>query len=128
MRPPFSVDIATQIHTRIIEATGGRSGVSDEGLLEAALTSPFQTYGGKDLHSGIVDKASALACGIIRNHPFVDGNKRTAFVLLVTFLRLHRYRLTAAEDEIEETLVSIAAGTCTANQFADWLGAKTSRT
>jgi len=82
LRPPFSVAVALSIHSRIIAASGGSEGVRDVGILAASLAAPFQSFGGVDLIPCIVEKAAALAFGIIRGHPFVDGNKRTAYVLM----------------------------------------------
>jgi death-on-curing protein len=79
VRPPFTVDLASRIHDRIIEVTGGGSALRDPGRL-AALAAPFQTFEGKDLYPHLIQKAAALAFGIIQGHPFLDGNKRTAFV------------------------------------------------
>ncbi len=128
MTPPFRVEVVKSIHSRIIIATGGSPGVRDHGLLAASLSSPFQTFGGKDLHPGIVEKAAALASGIIRNHPFVDGNKRTAYVLMRILLLDHRMRLTANEDERENALVALAEGSWTPDQFTEWLKGKVSTT
>jgi len=74
-----------------------------------------------------VQKAAALAFGIIRGHPFVDGNKRTAYVLMKTLLLDHHLRLTATEDEREHALVAVADGSWSAEQFTEWLGQNVSK-
>jgi len=98
------------IHDRLLVAHGGASGLRDEGLLQSALARAKQlaAYGdGVD----IVDLACAYTAGIVKNHPFVDGNKRTGFVAGVLFLELNGYRFTAPEDAAAEAVLGLAAGT-----------------
>ncbi len=127
MRPPFSIAVVLRIRSRIIAASGGSTGVRDIGILASSLAAPFQTFGGVDLIPGIAQKAAALAFGIIRSHPFVDGNKRTAYVLMKTLLVDHRLRLTATEDERENALVAVADGSGSAQRFTGWLEANVSK-
>lgn len=88
----LDVELVLQIHEMQIENHGGASGLRDEGLLEAAIKQPFATFDGVDLYPSVEEKASRLAFGIIRNHPFVDGNKRTGAQLLIVFVRMNNYR------------------------------------
>ena len=64
------------LHKRLIEATGGREGIRDEGMLDSALANPFQSFGGEELYPSVQAKAAQLCFGIVKNHPMVDGNKR----------------------------------------------------
>jgi death-on-curing protein len=100
------------IHDRLLAIHGGASGLRDEGLLKSALARPKQlaAYGAK---TDIVDWASAYTTGIVKNHPFLDGNKRTGFVAGVLFLELNERRFTAAEDAAAEAVIALAAGALT---------------
>jgi death-on-curing protein len=81
------IDIATYLHNLLIDEFGGSKGIRDRGSLEAALNRPFATFDGHDLYPTIVEKATAIFESIIINHPFMDGNKRTAYALLEFILR-----------------------------------------
>lgn len=108
-----------RVHDRQIELFGGLPGIRDEGLLESALARPVNAfnYGEHDPFS----LAGLYAAGIIKNHPFLDGNKRTGYVAALTFLRALAWRLTAPdEDRIAKTLL-LAAGDIDARAYADWL-------
>lgn len=74
------------LHGRLIEATGGSDGIRDEGLLDSALTSPFQTFGQEELYPSIPRKAARLCYGLIQNHVFIDGNKRIGIYVMLIFL------------------------------------------
>ncbi|MEG4288624.1 type II toxin-antitoxin system death-on-curing family toxin [Microcoleus sp. C2C3] len=90
--PSFvSKSMVLSIHARQIERFGGTPGVRDEGLLESALAQPKATFGGQFLHPTISEQAAAYLYHIAMNHPFIDGNKRTAFAVMDTFLRLNLY-------------------------------------
>ncbi len=95
-------------HEEQLREHGGLAGIKDENALEAALARPLNkaAYGQPDLF----ELAAAYLYGIARNHPFADGNKRTAFVAAYTFLRLHGYRVEATQGEIVEFVLSVAAG------------------
>ncbi len=80
------------IYDKLIRTTGGTYGIRDKGLLESALYSPLATFGGEDLYLDIFTKAAVLLFKITNNHPFIDGNKRIAFVIAVTILELNDYR------------------------------------
>lgn len=82
------------IHARQIEKFGGTNGIRDEGLLESALAQPQVTFGGQLLHPTIPAQAAAYLYHLAMNHPFIDGNKRTAFAVMDTFLRVNGYVLT----------------------------------
>ncbi|MFZ5616622.1 MAG: type II toxin-antitoxin system death-on-curing family toxin [Pseudomonadota bacterium] len=107
------------IHAKSLAAYGGADGVRDEGLLESALARPenLAAYGEPD----IFDLAAAYAFGIVRNHPFVDGNKRAAFLTAAVFLELNRYSLAATEPEATATMLAFASGEVSEEDFARWL-------
>ena len=88
------------LHARLIQRTGGSGGVRDMGLLDSALARPRATFGGEDLYPSLWHKAAALMHSLIKNHPFVDGNKRTALTATGLFLELNGYTLTANNKEV----------------------------
>jgi death-on-curing protein len=109
------------IHDRQVAEHGGLSGVRDEGLLEPALGRPQQPYAYGEPPPDLADLAAALAFGLARNHPFNDGNKRTAYVAYRTFLELNGATLTASDDEKYVTILALAEGKLPEPQFAAWL-------
>jgi len=114
----LGADIALAIHDRQLAEHGGPSGVRDQGLLESALAKPVNKwgYGENDLCA----LGAAYAFGVARNHPFTDGNKRTAWVLARTFLVLNDCQLLFDREEAIATVQSLAAGELTEEQLADW--------
>lgn len=76
------------IHDQLIAETGGSSGLRDEGILDSALSAPFQTFGGEDVYPSLQQKAARLCFGLVKNHPFVDGNKRIGAHVMLVFLAL----------------------------------------
>jgi death on curing protein len=107
------------IHERLIAEYGGSSGLRDEGLLESALARPLHLF--HYAHPSLVELAAAYAVGIAKNHAFIDGNKRTAFVAAAVFLSRNGLRLTAPEAEATVAMVGVAEGSMTEAQFASWL-------
>ena len=114
-------EIVLLVHADLIRRYGGQAGIRDRGLLSSALAQPQTTSGGKFLHKTIFDKAAAYGFHVCRNHPFVDGNKRVAFVLMDIFLRRNGYELAACEDEAYVTMMALADGRLTKLQLAAWL-------
>ena len=98
---------------------GGLAGLRDEGLLESALARPEQLA--NNASPDVADIAAAYAFGLARNHPFVDGNKRTAFLALGLSLRLNGYRLTASQPDATETILLLAAGELSEEALATWI-------
>jgi len=112
-------DVLFAVHERLLAEHGGSSGIRDEGLLESALGRPqnLLAYG----KPTIFDLASAYACGIIKNHPFVDGNKRTGFMSAYLFLGRIGYEFNAEESDVVIKTLSLAAGKMNENDYATWL-------
>ena len=109
------------IHERQLAEHGGGNGVRDDGLLESALARPLQAEAYGDPPPDVADLAAALAHGLARNHPFVDGNKRTAAVACETFLLLNGARLDASDLELYPVYIALADGSLDEAGFADWL-------
>jgi death-on-curing protein len=114
-------EIVPLVQADLIRRYGGQAGIRDRGLLSSALAQPQMTGGGKPLHKTVFDKAAAYGFHVCRNHPFVDGNKRVAFVLMDMFLRRNGYELTACEDEAYVIMMALADGRLTKRQLAAWL-------
>lgn len=112
---------ALELHQRIIEQSGGSFGLRDLGALESSLAQPQMTFGGEDLYPTIIEKASALGFSLIKNHPFIDGNKRIAHAVMETFLVLNGYEIDAPVDEQEQLILQLAASALERDDFTDWL-------
>jgi len=109
------------VHDRQVAEHGGSAGVRDEGLLESALARPQQLHAYGDPAPDLADLAAALAYGLARNHPFVDGNKRTAHVAYRTFLELNGAELAATDEEKYVAMLALAEGKLAEREFAAWL-------
>lgn len=99
-----------KIHNRQIERFGGTTGIRDEGLLESALAQPQATFGGDFLHPTIYEQVAAYLYHLAMNHPFIDGNKRTAFAVMNTFLRVNNYILTLSNEDAYALVLDVANG------------------
>lgn len=114
----ISAEVAWAAHAEQLAEHGGGEGVRDDGLLESAMARPHNLadYGEPDAAA----LAAAYAFGIARNHPFVDGNKRTAAVVSETFLTLNGHVLNATDAELVVAILSLAAGELSEDELADW--------
>lgn len=121
----LSKGLILAIHDEQLAEHGGGAGVRDDGLLESALARP-QNRLAYDEAVDLATLAAAYAFGIARNHPFVDGNKRTAFVAAEVFLDLNGMTLTASDEDCVLTMLRLAAGEIEEDAFADWLRANVS--
>jgi death-on-curing protein len=114
-------DLILAIHSELLAWFGGLEGIRDEGMLESALRKPQQLF-----HYGdptLFDLAASYATGIVRNHPFLDGNKRTGFLTAALFLESNGLRLTAPEEEAVIMTRGMASGEVDAAAYAQWLEA-----
>jgi len=117
--PKFlSLDEVLELHADQISSFGGTPGVRDEGLLESALDQPQATFGGQFLHPTISEQAAAYLYHIAMNHPFIDGNKRTAFAVTDTFLRLNGCALNLTDDRAYDLVMRVARGTMTKEELS----------
>lgn len=115
------------IHARIVEKTGGSQGVCDVGMLESAVAAPQKSFEGKDLYQGVFTKAAVLFKKLASNHPFVDGNKRTAFTMSARFLFMNGYTIEADETAVVNFTVRIVEKNLDIDQIADWLSKNAKR-
>lgn len=112
--------VVLAIHDEQIAEHGGSPGLRDEGLLDSALHRP-QTHEAFAENPDIADLAAVLACGLARNHPFVDGNKRVSAVVTETFLELNGYHFVAEDSEVVTTWLAVATGTIQEDALASWI-------
>ena len=113
------------IHAQQLAEHGGSSGVRDEGPLESALARPHNLFAYSDEPPSLPSLAAAYAFGIARNHPFVDGNKRTAMVVAMTFLLVNGLKVTATKEDRYFVFYDLAAGKFSEAELAQWLEVNT---
>ena len=109
------------LHSALIAESGGSDGVRDEGLLDSAVNTPFQTFSGQDLYPTVLEKAVRLGFGLIRNHPLIDGNKRIGTHAMLVFLNLNSITLSYEDDELISTILSVASGEMDADGLLKWI-------
>jgi death-on-curing protein len=117
----LTVNEVLAIYGRVMQQTGGSIGVHSLGALESAVAQPRMTFGGEELYPTIVEKASALGFSLVKNHPFVDGNKRTGHAAMETFLILNNYEISSTIDEQVAIILELAAGEMSREAFTKWL-------
>jgi death on curing protein len=129
VRTPVWIDEreAIVLHGRLLALHGGAAGVRDRGLLPSALARPQQHFAYAKA-ADIIDMATAYTAGIVRNHPFIDGNKRTGFVVGVLFLELNGYRFTASEEAAAQAIIGLAGGTLDEPGYSAFVRGNTRRT
>jgi death on curing protein len=121
----ISVNQVLAIHLMAIEQFGGADGVRDLGGLEAALARPFQTFGVEDLYPTFIEKAATIAESIIINHPFIDGNKRTGYILMEAILLAGGIRIALTDMEIYPFVIAVSTGQEKYDDIVAWLKANT---
>lgn len=118
---PLTKDEVLAIHAASLERFGGLAGVRDETLLESAIAQPFQTFGGVELYPTIAEKAARYAYGLCRNHPFMDGNKRTATACMAAFLRMNGHLFKPDHGDLLEVMLATAEGAITYERLVQWV-------
>ena len=109
------------LHEQLIAETGGSSGLRDEGMLDSALNAPFQTFGGEDVYPSLQKKAARLCFGLVKNHPFLDGNKRIGAHVMLVFLALNGIELQHTQTELSDVILQLAAGTIQSSDLLNWI-------
>lgn len=109
------------LHERLIDATGGSKGIRNEGMLESALSNPFQSFGGEELYPSIQAKAAQLCYGLVKNHAMVDGNKRLGTHIMLVFLSLNGYELAYSQQELSDTILALASGKIGMEELRQWI-------
>ncbi len=118
---PITKEEVLAIHSAAIERFGGVDGLRDEGMLESALAQPFQSFAGVDLYPSDEAKACRYAYGIIKDHPFTDGNKRTATAVMGAFLRMSGLVFRPKHAELLEAMLGIADGSWDFEDLLAWV-------
>lgn len=110
-----------RLHEQLVAATGGSDGLRDEGMLDSALSASFQTFGGEDVYPSLQQKAARLCFGLIKNHPFVDGNKRIGAHAMLVFLSLNGIELQYTQTELSDIILQLAASTIQSSDLLNWI-------
>ncbi|NJM72127.1 MAG: type II toxin-antitoxin system death-on-curing family toxin [Scytonema sp. RU_4_4] len=114
-------EVVVAIHRRQLAEHGGLEGIRDEGLLQSALYRPKNLLAYSESPPDAASLTAAYAYGIVKNHPFVDGNKRTAYVVMRTFLKLNGYDIQASNEEKYQIWIDLAAGKLSEEELAEWI-------
>lgn len=109
------------LHGELIKNFGGLDGLRDEKLLDSAISAPFQTFDGHDLYPNLLEKATQLCYGLIKNHPFFDGNKRIGLHAMLVFLRANNISVKCDEKNLADLIFRIADETLTKKDLLNWL-------
>lgn len=117
---PVTMEEALAIHSAAVARFGGVDGLRDEGMLESALAQPFQSFSGIDLYPDDVAKACRYAYGIIGNHPFADGNKRTATAVMGAYLRMAGIDFRPGHGELLSAMLGVADGSWSFDDLLAW--------
>lgn len=120
----ISINEVLKIHNILIENFGGVQGVRDKKLLESSVLRPYQTFDSQELYPGCIDKASAIIESIVKNHPFIDGNKRTGYTLMRLLLLNEGMDIEASEDEKYSFVIGIAEGKLEIDEIKEWISSK----
>ena len=118
---PFTLSEVMAIHDIAIEKFGAAVGIRDENILESALTQPFQTCDGRDLHPSAVEKACRYAFGVVSDHPFIDGNKRTGTALMGAYLKMSGIDFQPSRKELLWAMLKVADGTLSYDGLVAWV-------
>ncbi len=118
---PLTIEEVIAINAGIVHATGGSIGLRDAGALAMCVTKPFQSFGGKETYPDVFSKAAAVLESIARNHPFIDGNKRTAFISAVRVIERNGYLTHFDNRDVEEMMVRIVVEKTPLEEIVAWL-------
>lgn len=109
------------MHGMLIRQTGGLEGLRDENLLDSAINTPYQTFGGEELYPTVQKKASCLCFGLVNNHAFNDGNKRIGILAMLTFMELNGMQIQCTDNELIDLGLSVASGISSQKDILDWI-------
>lgn len=117
----LSKEQVLMLHEQLIKATGGSAGIRDEGMLDSALSNPFQSFGGEELYPSIQAKAARLCFGLVKNHSMIDGNKRLGTHVMLVFLALNGYELTYSQKELSDTILALTSEEIKVEDMQQWI-------
>lgn len=123
----LTVEEVKRLHALVIKLFGGSDGLRDLAALESAVGQPQASFGGEDLYPEVEQKAAALAYSLVKNHPFVDGNKRTGHAGMEVFLILNGFEISASVDVQEKMFFDLAAGLIEREELVDWIAKHVSK-
>ena len=109
------------LHDQLLSQSGGSPGLRDDGLLESALNAPFQSFGDTDAYPSLPQKAARLCYGLVKNHPFVDGNKRIGAHAMLVFLAINGTELVYTQEELSSVILAVASGEKRYEDLLRWL-------
>lgn len=109
------------LHDQLLSQSGGSPGLRDDGLLESALNAPFQSFGDTDAYPSLPQKAARLCYGLVKNHPFVDGNKRIGAHAMLVFLAINGTELIYTQEELSSVILAVASGEKGYEELLRWL-------
>lgn len=117
----ITADDVIQIHSRVIQRSGGMDGLRDRAGLEAAISSPMQPFGGQDLYPTTVEKIARLGYGLASNHAFVDGNKRIGAMMTQLLLKWNGFQMSLRSGELADMFIAIADGSAKESDLLAWI-------
>lgn len=117
----ITADDVIQIHSRVIQRSGGMDGLRDRASLEAAVSAPMQSFGGQDLYPTTVEKIARLGYGLASNHAFVDGNKRIGAMMTQLLLKWNGFQMSLCSGELADMFIAIADGSAKETDLLAWI-------
>lgn len=117
----ITADDVIQIHSRVIQRSGGMDGLRDRASLEAAVSAPMQSFGGQDLYPTTIEKIARLGYGLASNHAFVDGNKRIGAMMTQLLLKWNGFQMSLRSGELADMFIAIADGSAKESDLLDWI-------
>ena len=117
----LTADDAIWVHSRVIQVSGGIDGIRDRAGLEAAISAPLQSFGGRDIFPTAIEKIARIGYGVAANHAFLDGNKRIGAMLTQLLLQWNGFHLELQSGELAEMFISIAAGNSDESALLQWI-------
>ncbi|MDR1018268.1 MAG: type II toxin-antitoxin system death-on-curing family toxin [Lachnospiraceae bacterium] len=117
----LSTEQVLTLHSELIKTSGGIDGIRDEGLLISALKEPFQTFANVNLYPTIIDKIARTCFGLIKNHPFIDGNKRIGVHVMLILLELNFYKIEYTQKELSTIILEIASNEKDYMYLVEWI-------
>ena len=114
-------ETVVSFHSELITQTGGLDGIRDANMLDASINSPFHTFGGQYLYPTIQAMAAHLAFSLIKNHPFIDGNKRIGILSMLVFLDINGFPINCSDDELISLGLGLADSSLNESDLIDWI-------
>ncbi len=109
------------LHSALINNYGGIDGLRSEELLDSSVNNPFQSFGGEELYPSLIEKAARLCYGLIKNHPFIDGNKRIGTHAMLVFLAVNDIFLSYEDNELIQIILNVASGNKNCSDLLNWI-------